>query len=68
MKTFNPLLTRLVAKLSTKTMKPRNQVLIALKNRQGGAGAHRKSRGALRRAENMAVQITLLEKKGDGDA
>jgi hypothetical protein len=63
MKTFNPLLTRLVAK----TMKPRNQVLIALKNRQGGAGAHRKSRGALRRAENMAV-MTALADKGDGDA
>jgi hypothetical protein len=64
MRTFNPLLTRLVAK----TMKPRNQVLIALKNRQGGAGAHRKSRGALRRAENMAVQLTIAEKKGGDDA
>jgi hypothetical protein len=64
MKTFNPLLTRLVAK----TMKPRNQVLIALKNRQGGAGAHRKSRGALRRAENMAVQLALADKKGGDDA
>jgi hypothetical protein len=63
MKTFNPLLTRLVAK----TMKPRNQVLVALKNRQGGAGAHRKSRGALRRAENMAVASALAD-KGDGDA
>jgi hypothetical protein len=63
MKTFNPLLTRLVAK----TMKPRNQVLVALKNRQGGAGAHRKSHGALRRAENMAV-MTALADRGDGDA
>lgn len=64
MKTFNPLVTRLVAK----AMKPRNQVLIALKNRQGGAGAHCKSRGALRRAENMAVQLALAKKKGDEDA
>jgi hypothetical protein len=64
MRTFNPLLTRLVAK----AMKPRNPVLIALKNRQGGAGAHRKSRGALRRAEHMAVQLTIAEKKGGDDA
>ena len=55
MKTVNPLLTRLVMK----TMKPRNHVLLALKERRGGAGAHRKSRGALRRAENMAVAIQL---------
>jgi hypothetical protein len=63
MKTVNPLLTRLVVK----AMKPRNTVLAALKNRQGGAGAHRKSRGALRRAENMAVAIALAD-KGDRDA
>jgi hypothetical protein len=63
MKTVNPLLTRLVAK----TMKPRNQVLVALKSRQGGAGAHRKSLGALRRAENMAVAQALAD-KGDRDA
>jgi hypothetical protein len=63
MKTVNPLLTRLVAK----AMKPRNTVLAALKNRHGGTGAHRKSRGALRRAENMAVAVALAD-KGDGDA
>ena len=45
MKTINPLLARLVVKNS----KPRNLILIALKNRsgggsRGGAGAHRKSR------------------------
>jgi hypothetical protein len=57
MKTVNPLLTRLVVK----TMKPRNPVLVALKERRGGAGAHRKSRGALRRAENMAVASQLKE-------
>ena len=51
MKIVNPLPTRQVAK----AMKPRNPVLAALKNRNGGAGAHVKSRGALRRAENMAV-------------
>lgn len=51
MKTVNPLLTRLVVK----AMKPRNPVFAALKERRGGAGAHRKSRGALRRAEQMAV-------------
>ena len=55
MKTVNPLLTRLVAKAS----KPRNHVLLALKERRGGGGAHRKSRGALRRAENMAVAQAL---------
>ena len=63
MKTVNPLLTRLVAK----AMKPRNPVLVALKNRQGGAGAHRKSRGALRRAENMAVAMALDDAKHDDE-
>ncbi len=58
MKIINPLLTRRVAK----TLKPRNHVLVALKERPGGAGAHRKSRGALRRAENMAVQDALIER------
>lgn len=58
MKIINPLLTRRVAK----TLKPRNHVLVALKERRGGAGAHRKSRGALRRAENMAVQDALIER------
>ena len=62
MKTSNPLLTRLVLK----AMKPRNHVQLALKERQGGAGAHRKSRGALRRAENMAV-AKVLSKDSDAD-
>lgn len=57
MKTVNPMLARRVAK----TMKPRNPVLVALKDRRGGAGAHRKSRGALRRAENMAVSQELSD-------
>ena len=57
MKIINPLLTRRVIK----TLKPRNHVLVALKERRGGAGAHRKSRGALRRAENMAVLDALAE-------
>ena len=56
-KTVNPMLARRVAK----TMKPRNPVLVALKDRRGGAGAHRKSRGALRRAENMAVSLELSD-------
>jgi hypothetical protein len=53
MRTVNPLQTRRVVK----AMKPRNPVQIALKNNQGakGAGPHRKKRGALRRAEKMAV-------------
>jgi hypothetical protein len=56
-RTVNPLQTRRVAK----AMKPRNPVLAALKNSQGakGAGAHRKKRGALRRAEKMAVAQVL---------
>ncbi|MBL8525278.1 MAG: hypothetical protein JNN20_16425 [Betaproteobacteria bacterium] len=62
MKTVNPLLTRLVAKAS----KPRNHVQLALKERRGGAGAHRKSRGALRRAEHMAV-AQALSKDSDAD-
>ncbi len=57
MKTVNPLLARLVIKAS----KPRNTVLAALKDRRGGAGSHKKSRGALRRAENMAVAKALYE-------
>ena len=63
MKTVNPLLTRLVVK----AMKPRNTVLVAMKDRHRGAGSHRKTRGSLRRAEKMAVQVTL-NKKGDDDA
>lgn len=59
MKIKNPLLTRRVAK----TLKPRNPVLAALKaNRSPGrAGAHEKSRGAIRRAEKMAVLAALRE-------
>ena len=57
MKTVNPVLSRLAAK----AMKPRNPVLIALKNNQGakGAGAHGKKQGALRRAEKMALGLEL---------
>jgi hypothetical protein len=62
MKTKNPMLARRVAK----GMKPRNPVLLALKARQGGAGMHRKSRGALRRAENMAVSAAMFD-CGQGD-
>lgn len=52
MKTINPLLGHKLAK----AMKPRNTVLAALKaKRGGGAGVHVKSRGALRRAERMAL-------------
>lgn len=61
MKIVNPLLMRQVAKV----MKPRNPVLAALKNRSGGAGVDMKSRGALRRAENMAVARLI---KGDPHA
>ena len=61
MKTVNPLLSRLVVK----TMKPRNPVLAALKDRRGGAGSHRKKRGALRRAEQMAVAKALNEWNAD---
>ncbi|MFN0314093.1 MAG: hypothetical protein ACKVQA_03520 [Burkholderiales bacterium] len=62
---MNPMLAFRVAK----TMKPRNPVLAALKERRGGAGAHRKSRGGLRRARNMAVkQETAAFKKGGNHA
>lgn len=64
MKTVNPLLTRLVIK----ALKPRNMVLLAMKNRQGGAGAHQKSPGALRRAEKMAVRRALAGRDEDGPA
>jgi uncharacterized protein GlcG (DUF336 family) len=57
MKTVNPLLARRVAK----AMKPRNPVLAALKDRRGGSGAHVKSRGALRRAEKMAMTKAYRE-------
>jgi hypothetical protein len=64
MKTVNPLLTRLVVK----TMKPRNPVFAALKYRRGGAGAHRKARGALRRAEQMAAEQAAAFYKEDEHA
>jgi len=59
MKTRNPMLTIKAAK----AMKPRNPVLIALKNNQGaqGAGAHGKTHGALRRAEKMALSQELAD-------
>ncbi|MBL8521482.1 MAG: hypothetical protein JNK75_12510 [Betaproteobacteria bacterium] len=59
MKTFNPIINRLVQKAS----KPRNHVWLALKLRQGGAGVHVKSRGALRRAEHMALQRSIDERE-----
>jgi hypothetical protein len=60
MKIVNPMLARRVAK----TMKPRNLVRVALKAGRGGAGAHVKSRGALRRAENIALlqELASFEK------
>ena len=72
MKTVNPLLSRLI----NKALKPRNSVLAALKDRRGGAGPHAKSRGALRRAENMAVHVQTAQAlseheddmEGDGHA
>jgi hypothetical protein len=57
MKSKNPLLSRRVAK----TLKPRNPVLAALKANRGGAGMHEKSRGALRRAEKMAVFAAMRD-------
>jgi hypothetical protein len=58
MKIVNPLLSRRVAK----ALKPQNHVLLALKDRQGGgAGRHCKPRGAIRRAENMAIRDALAE-------
>ena len=44
-----------------KLPKPRNPVVAALKNKAGGggAGAHRKTRGAQRRAQRMAVAKEL---------
>jgi len=59
MKTWNPMLTHKAAK----AMKPRNPVLIALKNNQGAksAGAHGKKQGALRRAEKMAMLREVAE-------
>jgi len=64
MKTKNPMLTRLAAK----AMKPRNPVLIALKNNQGAksAGPHGKKQGALRRAEKMAVAREMADFRWKG--
>lgn len=60
MKTFNPLPAWRVAK----ALKPRNPVLAALKANQGARGGpHGKTRGAVRRAEKMA----LLKDLADGD-
>ena len=60
-RTVNPLQTRQVAK----ALKPRNPVLAALKAAQGAkGGAHRKQRGALRRAEKMAVAKALAISDG----
>ncbi len=50
----------LKSRQGVKLPKPRNPVIAALKNKAGGgAGAHRKSRGALRRAQRMAVAKEL---------
>ena len=55
-------------------LKARNPIASALKNHSGGgsvgAGAHKKSRGALRRAEQMAVAGALgkLKTGGNDDA
>jgi len=65
MKTVNPLLSRLLGK----AMKPRNPVLAALKDRRGGAGSHGKARGAIRRAEKMAVARVISDfEEGDDHA
>lgn len=51
----------LKSRQGVKLPKPRNPVIAALKNKAGGtgAGAHRKSRGAQRRAQRMAVAEEL---------
>jgi hypothetical protein len=49
-------------------MKQRNSVRVALKDRRGGARAQRKSRRALRRAENMAVTREFTQCKGENHA
>lgn len=60
MKTINPLPSWRVAK----ALKPRNPVLAALKANLGARGGpHGKSRGAMRRAEKMAL---LKELQNDG--
>lgn len=59
MKNIDPINSFRVAK----TLKPRNPVLAALKAGQGagGAGPHRKKRGAVRRAEKMAIARETAE-------
>ena len=44
-----------------KAPKPRNPVIAALKSKLGGtgAGSHGKTRGALRRAQRMAIKKEL---------
>lgn len=51
----------LKSRQAIKVPKPRNPVIVALKNKAGGtgAGAHRKSRGAERRAQRMTVRKEL---------
>lgn len=58
MKTFNPLPAWRVAK----ALKPRNPVLAALKANLGAkGGAHGKTRGAIRRAEKIAMWKDLAD-------
>ena len=51
----------LKSRQAIKVPKPRNPVVVALNNKAGGtgAGAHRKSRGAERRAQRMALRKEL---------
>ena len=60
MKTVNQLVDRRVAKV----LKPRNPVILALQKNPKKGGAHVKKRGALRRAEKMAIakEIAALER------
>jgi hypothetical protein len=51
MKIVNPLWIRRI----TRTMKPCNTILLALKERRASAGVHLESSGALRYPANMAV-------------
>ena len=60
MKTINPMQNRLVLK----ALKPRNPILMALKAAQcARGGPHQKSRGALRRAEKMALAKELADEE-----
>lgn len=51
----------LKSRQAVKAPKPRNPVVVALNKKAGGsgAGAHRKSRGAERRAQRMAIRKEL---------